>query len=358
MKIVEIIPQLHMGGAERFTVDLCNEFVGMGHDVTLIVTNSVKKYGHFSKYLDGRVKLISMDKKEGADPKLFYRLPKLIRELRPDVVHTHLGAIVYTLFAPFFYKKAKYFHTIHNTAEKEATTGGRISALARKIQFKRHMSVPVTISEESHKSYEDYYGKGSEAKMICNGVPKAEAHPENAVEISHELPALINVARIMPQKNQKALVEAVEGLNKEGYGVNLYIVGPNDTPEGDEIRKMETHHTYLIGPKDNPRDYIAAGDAFILSSTYEGMPLTLIESMSVGKMAIATPVGGIKNMITPGENGILTAGTGKDDLKKGIKEFLGFTEEERERMGKNAHLHYSDYSMEKCAGNYIEMFRG
>lgn len=358
MRIVEIIPQLHMGGAESFTVNLANELSALGHEIILICTNSVEKYGYFSQFLSPKVKLISMDKRKGPDPMLFLRLPKLVKSLNPDIVHTHLGAILYNLLTPYICKKAKFFHTIHNSADKEAITGGRISAWSRKFLFRRNKVIPVTISKESKKSFLKYYGNISNPKMIFNGIPFMNINQENATEISSESSLkLVNVARVMPQKNQMALVEAVEAINNEKIPVELYLIGYNDTPEGDAIRAMRTKHTHLLGPKDNPRDYMAASDAFILSSIYEGMPLTLIESMSVAKPAICTPVGGIIDMIDDGKNGVLATGTSMSEIKNAINRFANLSEQEREMMGKEALKEFSKYTMRNCANNYLKLFK-
>lgn len=346
-----------MGGAEHFTVDLCNELASRGHDVTLIVTNPVRIYGHFAKFLSSDVKLISMDKRKGADPLLFFRLAKLVKRLKPDIVHTHLGAILYNILTPYIYPKAKYFHTIHSAADKEATTGGRISAWARKWQFKHKLAIPVTISKESYKSFKDYYGSDYDAIIIQNGVPIVDINTANASEIKHNNAIkLVNVARIMAAKNQLELVKAVENVNSKGYNVELYIVGTDNTPEGDEIRALKASHSHLLGPKMNPRDYVAAADAFILSSIYEGMPLSLIECFSVGTIPICTPVGGNINMIRDGINGILTAGTSAQCLEDAIIRFCNLTEDDKNRMKSASKASFGQYSMAKCGDNYLKYF--
>ncbi len=88
----------------------------------------------------------------------FFRLTKLIKRLNPDVVHTHLGAILYNILSPFLFRNIKFFHTIHNEAKKEAETGGKISALARKVLFRLGLTIPITISKESQNSFIKYYG--------------------------------------------------------------------------------------------------------------------------------------------------------------------------------------------------------
>ena len=155
MKILEIIPQLSQGGAERFVVDLCNE-LSMRHNVTLVVLHNIDKTGFFLKEISTRVKVISMNKRKGFDLGLFFKLRSLIKKENPDIVHTHLRAIVYSLLAYIMPSHTKYIHTVHNDAVKEA--GDRISRLCRKFAFKAKRVIPVTISEESQQSFINFYG--------------------------------------------------------------------------------------------------------------------------------------------------------------------------------------------------------
>ena len=360
MKILEIIPQLHIGGAESFTVNLCNELVNQGHEVILIVTNSLEKYGQLKSYLDPRIKLIGMEKRQGPDPMLFIRLPRLISKIKPDIVHTHLGAILYTMLSPIFNKRPKYFHTVHNTAEKEATTGGRISAWARKFQFNRHVVTPITISPESQNSFSNYYGTEIKSELIWNGVPDIKINTDKAAgEMARGNIKLVNVARIQPQKNQLELVKAIDALNKSGNQkstIQLYIVGNDNTPQAEEIRKFNSPYTTLLGPKNNPRDYVARADAFILSSLYEGLPLTLIECFATGKIPICTPVGGIVNLVRDNENGILTAGTTQNDFINAINRFISLTPDKKNSMEIASKESYKDLTMAKCAMEYIKLF--
>lgn len=356
MRIVEIIPQLHIGGAEKFTVDISNALIAQGHEVFLIVTNSLYKYGDFLKFVDKRVKIIGMNKKTGIDLSLFFKLARLIRNLNPDVVHTHLGAVVYNLFSPFLCRKTTFVHTIHNSAEKEAATGGKLSVISRQFLFKYGRTVPVSISEESLASFYKFYGNHMHSELILNGVSEIEVDKNRASEISDTGVNLVNVARVMPQKNQKMLVEAIRNINDRGGNINLYIVGDNSTPEAKEIEGMGLPYVHMLGKKENPRDYIAKADAFVLSSSYEGMPLSLIECFSVGTIPLATPVGGIKNMICDGENGILFKDVSVKSIEEGIIKFMELTDNEIEILKQNSYKSFDKFKMSNCATNYLKLF--
>ena len=313
MKILEIIPQLSQGGAERFVVDLCNE-LSKSDDVTLVVLHSIDRTGFFAKEIRPEVKVISMNKRPGFDFRLFFRLRKLIRKKRPDVIHTHLRAIVYSLLAYLTKPKIKFIHTIHSDAGKEAGNG--ISKWCRRFAFLSKRVTPVTISEESQHSFIDFYG--ITPPMIYNGRPQYKESPLltkakdelDKLKTDADFAMIVNVARVHPAKNQLSLAKAVESLNKKGKHTDLAIIGRNDdSPITPQLQALGCKQLHLLGMRSNPRDYMKAADAFCLSSVYEGMPITLIECFSVGAIPICTPVGGIVNMIDDGKNGILSAGT-------------------------------------------------
>lgn len=354
MKIVEIIPQLSSGGAERFVVDLSNELVSEGHEVHLIVLWPFKEKDFYVPQLDRRVNLISLNKKKGFDISIFRKLKKSIDRISPDVIHSHLRAINYLWPIALTNMSGKIYHTIHNDASKEATD--LYGSIIRKFLFRYKKVNPITISAESHRSFKLYYGENTPATMILNGAPLIVANAANAVEVldlkKKGKIVLLNIARVMPQKNQLALARAVEGMQN----IHVLNIGFNETNEGREIESMKFRNFTMIGQRNNPRDYMAAADAFVLSSTYEGMPITLIECFSVGAIPICTPVGGVVNMISDGENGLLSRGVQQTDIENVIARFLSLSDDCRMKLQKNSHDSFPKYSIKACASNYLRLF--
>lgn len=360
MKILEIIPQLSQGGAERFVIDLCNE-MSKKHEVVLVVLHNVDKHDFFRKELNGRVRLISMNKRMGMDSKLFFRLAKLIRNEKSDVVHTHLRGIVYTFLSYISASKIKFVHTVHNDAKMEA--GGGVSKWCRKLAFNLKRVHPVTISEESQRSFEKFYHLPS--TLIYNGRPEynfdtdisAVQQELNKIKTNKEARIIVNIARIQPQKNQLPLATAIDNLNKQGYAVELAIIGSKaDKQIVSDIEALNSPYVHLLDVRTNPRDYMRAADAFCLSSIYEGMPITLIECFSVGAIPLCTPVGGIINMIKDGENGIISKSTSLEHIEEMLIRFLSLSESEKEQIHINSLKSFSNYNMEKCANYYIKLF--
>lgn len=359
MKIFEIIPQLEQGGAERFVVDLCNELVKR-HDVTLVVLHNLGKYGLFARDVDKRVRIICLDKRLGFDWRLMFKLRKLIKKEEPDIVHTHLRSIVYASLSALTLPKVKFFHTIHSDAQKEAAEF--ISRWCRKIAFGLKKVVPITISEESKRSFTEFYKLESE--LIVNGrpdykIPRGEnlSKVRTELQIKNGKTVIVNIARLHLAKNQPTLVRAIDNLNNKGYDLKLFIIG--DTHEKtirEEIMSIGSRNMHLLGTKMNPRDYMAEADAFCLSSIYEGMPITLIECFSVGAIPICTPVGGIVNLIQDGKNGILASGTSQKDIEDAIIRFLQMSETEKQEMKKRSRESFKDYDMQTCGERYERLF--
>ena len=360
MKIFEIIPQLSSGGAERFTIDLCNE-LSTKHEVTLIVLHSVEKFGFYADELASNVRLVSMDKRMGFDMSLLFRLWRLIKKEKPDVVHTHLNGIVYISLSVAINRRVVYCHTVHNTADKESNSF--VCRGVRRLLFKTKLSTPITISEESHRSFLDFYG--IDAPMIDNGrnIPMNLKLSANVVDEfktyrrSDKTRVLVCLARMYPVKRHTLLAKVTAQLYDEGYDFTVLAIGStSQTDIVEEVKGLKSDNFYILGERKNPLEYLKAADAYALCSSYEGLPISLIEALGVGAVPVCTPVGGIVNLVHDGENGILAAGLEEDDYYNAMKRFLDLDDEALCAMSKKAKESYAPFSMTECAQKYVSLF--
>lgn len=360
MKIFEIIPQLSSGGAERFTIDLCNE-LSKKHEVTLVVLHSVEKFGFYADELASNVRLVSMDKRMGFDISLLFRLWRLIKKEKPDVVHTHLNGIIYISLSAAINRRVVYCHTVHNTADKEA--GSFVCRGVRRLLFKTKLSIPITISEESHRSFLDFYG--IDAPLIDNGrnVPADLALSASVVDEfkkyrrTDKTRVLVCLARMYPVKRHTLLAKVTARLYAEGYDFTVLAIGSTSQIDiVEEVKSLKSENFYILGERKNPLEYLKAADAYALCSSYEGLPISLIEALGVGAVPVCTPVGGIVNLVHNGENGILAAGLEEDDYYNAMKRFLDLDDEALCAMSKKAKESYAPFSMTECAQKYVSLF--
>lgn len=364
MRIAEVISNLVSGGAERFVVDLCNEFVELGHEVLLIVFFPVdnNELFFYLPQLDSRVKVVSMNKQLGADFTLPFRLRKAIRDYKPDIVHTHLVGITYSAFSAVFHGPEKYVHTIHNDAQKEAMGG--IESFIRKFLFKGQYSHPVTISKESLQSFRDYYHR--DADMIVNGrnMPgkiEFDLSIKDEVESfknSQSTRIITNIARWADEKRQDLIAHVCKRLELEGYDFAMLFIGATiDKNVLKRVQALSCKSVHILGERDQTLQYLSLSDGFCLFSSYEGMPISLIEALGCGAVPICTPVGGIVNTVHDGINGFLSNDISEDECYMALKRFLDSDSKTLHCMSESAKKSFRSYGIEECALRYIELFK-
>ena len=360
MKIIEYITQLGSGGAERFTVDLCNE-LSKRHEVILCLSYSLEKYGFYKDEISPNVRVVSFDKKKGSSITLPFRILKFIRKEKPDIVQTHLSTIIYTALSAIFYRKAKFFHTIHSAAKEEAE--GRIGEKVRKFLFKRKFVTPVTISTGSLESFKGFYGL--DAPLINNGrdIPgfiEISKNVKKEFEQLRETPdtrVIVQLAHVGYPKQQDVMAKVADRLIKEGYKLEILFIGRVcDEKMGNFIESLGNKHLHLLGTRNNPLEYLKMADAYALTSSHEGLPISLIEAMGVGAIPICTPVGGIVNLIQDDVNGFLSQDITEDTYYVALKRFLDTPTETLKQMRAETIKSYEPYSMKECARNYENIF--
>lgn len=356
MKILQIIYSLCSGGAERFVVDLSNQLAEKpDNDITLLMVADKDDLisSHYLPDVSNKVKVLSLNK-NGLSISTLWGIYKTIKQEKPDIVHLHSNMIL--IYMPILLGiRAKFIHTLHSLAHK-CLAFSFCKPINRFLY--RNKVQAITISEECHKSFLDLYGENYDL-MINNGRDRIEttaALPEVKKELSSILkpgaPVFINVARCHPAKNHIVLFETFEKLANEGLDCQLLVVGSHHESNAEKYRNHPNIH--IIGERRNVADYLAYADFFILSSVYEGLPLTLLEAMSMGCIPVCTPAGGISNVIRNGENGFLAKGFKSTELLAAIKEALS----------KAASIHKETiireyktlYSMKPCADKYYNTY--
>ena len=365
-KIVQMVPALGWGGAQVFCIQLCNELAKFPcYDITLISMYTHDPARHLPlSMLDSKIKFITLGKKQGIDLRMFTKIYRTLKAIQPDVVHTHLHAGYYCFYAygrlGYSFKK---IHTLHNLAKEDAPLHGRKMFW---YFFKRNIIHPVAISEEVFKSAVDEYGPCVKT-LINNGsneVKPSGAFDEtlqkmNALKRSSKTKIFLNVARISRQKNQQLLLDCMLQLERENVDVVALILG--DYVAGneqifDELKANKPSNVHLLGKVTNVGDYLLNADAFVLTSLFEGLPISLLEALSAGIIPICTPVGGIKNIVTK-DIGFLSGDVSTQSYLGALRQYLQADPQELEQLRRNAKaLYQKEFSMQICVARYDKLY--
>ncbi|WP_164122288.1 MULTISPECIES: glycosyltransferase family 4 protein [Sphingobacterium] len=335
-KIVHIIGSLRKGGAERFVVDLCNELAKTDqYEIYLISLCDNDPDTTFLSEINGKVHYLSLHKGRGLNFQVLFKLTTWLVKQKADIVHTHLNAFEYLILYRFMSGNCKFFHTIHSTAQAECPNLAIKSF--RKTLYKKNTVIPIAVSKDGSKSFKKYYGLNN-VIVIENGRPFLTLTDEYPVLIKRYKEnensfLLIHVGRIMKVKNQQLLIEALQKFNaSEEKKCKLLIIGDlRDESLYQQLYTLIKDDPYIefLGEKDNIADFLSIADFFCLSSFYEGMPISLIEALSVGCISICTKVGGIKDMIHEEDTGFLSNDTSVDSYCQTIKRAVFYPDKQK-----------------------------
>lgn len=174
---------------------------------------------------------------------------------------------------------------------------------------------------------------GAKVQVIPNGVLQPERVPTDPSGSTPTAFTWLAVGRLAPQKNYGALVEGFRQVVAAHPEARLLIAG-----EGSERPQIEDaveglglgENIRLLGERSDVPELLASSDAFILASGWEGMPNVVMEAMTHGVPTVATPVGGVPELIVDEETGWIAEGTSASALAKAMLKVMSLQVEHRE----------------------------
>lgn len=362
MKIIELNFYLGGGGASRLMADLSNQYASNKNNEVITVSvieseSAGNDFISFKKDLIPSVKYIALNKKSGLGWASLYSVFRLIKKEHPDVVHLHAN-ILLLLLPVLFCQKVNYVHTIHTLVTRQYPNG-IIKRIANRL-YRKGKVIPVTISQECHESYKECFGR-QEDILITNG-REALKTTEKLLSVKKELsdigvrqgtPVFLHVARHHPVKNHDRMFKTFQRLSNEGIDYQLIVIGDHY----DVYEKQFNGHKqiHLIGARTNIGDYMSFADFFVLTSDKEGLPLSLLEAMSMGVIPVCTPAGGIKDVLRNGENGFMAKEVSDESFYQVVKQALY----EGSKISRNSIIkeYKEKYSMEVCAKHYMDIYK-
>lgn len=348
MKVLIIIPTLLTGGGQRVAMDIAADDSNF---IFLVIGKRVDN--SYTREVEEHHKVYYMNKELGFNPKMFFKIAKIIKVENPEVVHFHLGVSLYGLVPCFFRKKTKLIYTFHTIAEKDS------EGLVRKLCYagiKYGNLIPVAITETVRDSVCNMYDL-SKVKMIYNGI-KLSKYYSNSKKENKEI-CLVAVGQIWKAKNHFFLVDVMERLRDRIEGVKYKLTILGDGPLKDELEKYIEKKGLndmieLKGNVNNVADYLADSDIFVLSSNYEGLSLATMEAMASSLPVVSLDVGGMKDLIH--DNGFLVPFADVDTFVEKVVQ-LGVNSELRKKMGEKSFEYAKQYDVEKMRKAYLKLYR-
>jgi glycosyltransferase involved in cell wall biosynthesis len=334
IRVVQVIPAFNMGGGEWMATYLAAHLDSNRFESHLISLHPPRQTPLEAYLQSHSVCIHSTEKRKGFDGRTYPRLIRLLRQIRPDIVHTHQPVGRYVYPACLLAKPKVIVHTVHNIASGEIR-----SRFWRWFQgwAYRFGVLPVSIAEEVSRTFRQEYRREPFA-LIPNGIPTAR-YRENAAAradwraqegIGSETIVLVCVAGLRVQKNHPLLLRAYARLGDAAADTLLLLVGAPDAtnpayaetlpPLAQELGVAE--RVRFLGARSDVPAILNAADIFVLASHYEGNPLSVMEAMAAGLPPVCTAVGGIPELIQHERTGLLVPPDDESALASALQQLI------------------------------------
>lgn len=357
--VVHIIYKLDVGGLENGVVNLINNMPSEKYRHAVICATD---YTEFRKRITKPdVEVYALHKKPGNDLGAYYRLWKLLRKLKPDIVHTrNLGTIEYVIPA----KLAGVKHHVHGEHGRDMSDidGTNKKYINIRKFYSKFISHFITVS----KDLENWLIKSVsipsiKISQIYNGVDIEKFSPKTISSNLENSLVIGTVGRLQAEKDQATLVKAFDLLikNNPDLDVKLELIG-----DGPDRKKLESlvnelnisDNVLFHGKSDDVANIMKKMDIFVLPSLAEGISNTILEAMACGLPVIATNVGGNPELVTENVSGYLVPSNNPQTMAEAIQKYID-QPELIAKHGKTARqLIENEFSMKAMVENYMRVY--
>lgn len=203
---------------------------------------------------------------------------------------------------------------------------------------------------------------GVDCRHFCPQIPRQEA--KMALGLPADAAIVGYVGRLSPEKDLPTFLRALAELRHLGHRAHGLLVG--DGPDSRELVRLAAElgvgeHVTFTGHSPDPRPHYSAIDVFVLPSRREGLPNVLLEAMAMTLPVVATPVGGIPQVLEEGKTGLFFPCGDAKALARVVARLLenpGL----RATLGQNARRYVSanrsfEKRMERLEQIYLELCR-
>ncbi len=306
LKVMHVVFEFSLGGMEGGVLKLVNQF-----DRRSIASSicSCRPADSMKHRLEPDVALHEMNRKQfGNDPAFVVSLARLLRRERPDILHTHGWAtLVEGVVAARLTGVKGLVHGEHGTLQV------RNHAVQRFVwgRVDRVLSVSSTLAQRMAATFGFPLDR---IRTIRNGVDSVRFDPARREDARAAMGLCADdvvvglVGRLEAVKDQARLLEAAAVLMKQGLPFRLVIAGEGSlraSLEQQAVRLGLSDRTTFLGMRPDVENVMASLDIFVLCSTSEGLSNTILEAMASGVATVATDVGGARELLEDGVQGVL-----------------------------------------------------
>lgn len=344
-----IVPSLHLCGAERQVVDLVNGLVGDKFHIHLLTFE--KELDQIDRLNTEKVKFYNYPRRYKYDFSVAKKIADIIDEEDIDIVHCTMSiALLFGFLGKLRAKKrVKLINAIHTTINRNLRAEMFDWFLYVPLMTFSSRIITVCQNQRSHWSRK-YPFLACKFVTIHNGIDmekfkdiltaKEKKEQKKSLGIQDKEFIIGILAEFRPEKGHEYAFEALKALVDEGQRIKLMLIGDGERKNYLQLLSKKlgiSTNTIWIGYQKDPRKYISICDIILLPSYAESFSLAILEALSMGKLVIATDVGGTSEMINDGWNGFLVKHRDIPSIVERLHELIN-NESLRNKLSDNARV--------------------
>lgn len=306
-----------------------------------------------------------------SDLSAFLSLVRIIRREKPQIVHTHTSKAGFLgRWAAWLCRIPIIVHTPHGHVFWGYFGPRRTRLFIALERWTARITTKLVMLTEREKADHLRLRIAPDEKftVIHSGVdlsrfrhdPTRKAEIRSALEIPSESIVVATVGRLTAVKGQDTLIRAIAKCLRQGGKVFLLILGEGELRNDMEALSAElgiAEAVHFLGWRSDVASVIDACDIFCLPSLNEGMGKAIVEAMAMRKPVIASDVGGIPDLVIPGENGILVPPGDSNALAKAILNLRDHPEV-RVKMGEQGKKKAPGYGVDSMLHKINRLYMG
>lgn len=294
---------------------------------------------------------------ESKSPVVMSRVIKILRKIIKDekitIIHTHHRMAAFYTRMMRLDKKCFFINTSHNTFYDKR--------LLTRYSYKNcHL---ISCGEMVKKNLEDVF-RLDNVEVIHNAVMPFDGNitEDQFLRKLHNNGYILvgNIGRLSEQKGFEYFIESIPIVLEKCQKARFLIVG-----NGEDEKKLKklvenkglSDYVYFMGYRDDIQNLMKQMDFIVLSSLWEGLPLTPIEAFSVGKTVVATAVDGTVEIIEDGKNGFLAEPRNPMQLARKIIYLTRHSEKRIEMENEALKRYEEEFSFNVFANRYLRFYR-
>jgi glycosyltransferase involved in cell wall biosynthesis len=361
VRILYLVTSLGVGGAEKQVIDIAERMAARGHTVALI---SLK---HADEEWPVKIPVLRLNLAKtptGVARGLGFAR-KFLAIFRPDILHSHTyPANIFARLLRLIGSPAIVLNTIHNVYE-----GGWLRMTAYWITGPLADKVTAVSTAAAERFVKNGAVSARKMSVITNGIDTSAFKPDRSQRrrTRSQMQAgdrfiWLAVGRIVEAKDYPNLLRAFTQVYNARPEAELWIAGEGEAgailehlTAGTQEAPLLTSAVRILRLRRDIPALLDAADAFVLSSSWEGLPLALAEAMSMEKPVVATDVGGVRELA--GDAGQVVPAKDSKALSNAMLHVMALTEKERKALGIAARERIErSFSIEAKLGQWADLY--